>query len=139
MLCIRTFVCLLFLLSLSSDMEFNLKDILPPIREKVRSLDSLDGSFFVNKSAIASEESEKTVYTELSTIKTDSLNKFPPSFTIGVDSRRELLPPIQSTPLGPGPVEGQVLTKIGRLPPLHPPGHSQENLHETAEEESTTL
>ena len=117
--------------SFLSEKEFNLKTALPPIKEKARSPDSLDGTFFVNKSALAYSGGEKQqTYTELSSLPTRALNleTLPP---IG---SRDILPPIRG---GAGD-QGQLVGRTGRLPPLHPPGHSQENLHEL-DEQSTTL
>ena len=112
-------------------MEFNAKATLPPIREKLHSPDSLDGRVFVNRSAIDGTDSETTTYTELSTINTHQ----------AVGGRRGVLPPIHGHGLGGLGLEERdlkLLSKVGRLPPLYPPGHSQENIHEL-EEQSTNL
>ena len=56
-------------------MELDLNTILSPIREKTHSPDSLDGTIFVNKSAIDATDSENDnpiTYIELATIR-DSL------------------------------------------------------------------
>ena len=116
-------------------MEFDLKAVLPPIREKTRlprSPDSIDGTFFANKSALTYSDGETTTYTELSSVPTRSLDLS--GLPAAAGSNRELLPPIKGAPGSHGGLVG----RTGRLPPLHPPGHSQENLHEL-DEVSTAL
>ena len=123
--CLHTTKFLMHSFSFLSEKEFDLKTALPPIKEKARSPDSLDGTFFVNESALTYSDGEKQqTYTELSSLPTRSLNL-------------ESLPPIGNRDILP-PIRGQLVGRTGRLPPLHPPGHSQENLHEL-DEQSTTL
>ena len=109
-------------------MELDLKTIMSSIREKTRSLDSLDGTIFVNKSAIAAAESEKDktiTYTELATIKDSSVEGL---HAAAAGRGRHQLPPIQQSS-GAVNLGGERLPSMaGRLPPLFPPGHSQEDL-----------
>lgn len=112
-------------------MEFDLKTILPPIREKTGSPDSLDGTIFVNKSAIASTDSEndkQITYTELSIIKDSSAEVFNTTA-----AGRHQLPPIQHSRQVVNLSGGQLPGMAGRLPPLSPPGHSQEDIHKSKE------
>ena len=81
-------------------MELDLKAMLalPPIKErKTGSPDSLEGSFFINKSALEHEDNDTPSYTELK----------------------------YHTPRS--------------LPPLYPPGHSQESLNDNTNEQTTAL
>lgn len=107
-------------------MELDLNTILSPIREKTHSPDSLDGTIFVNKSAIDATESENDnpiTYTELATIRDSSVEVFNTT-AVG----RHQLPPIQHSNRAVNPGGGQPPSMAGRLPPLFPPGHSQEEL-----------
>ena len=124
----------------TSEMELELKTILSPIREKTRSLDSLDGTVFVNRSAIAAAESESDkpiTYTELATIKDSSAEVLNTAA-----SGRHQLPPIQLSGravdlLGGGQLP--IASMAGRLPPLFPPGHSQEDSDKSDHEQLTTV
>lgn len=103
-------------------MELDLKAMLalPPIKErKTGSPDSLEGSFFINKSALEHEDNDTPSYTEL---KYHTPRSLPP--LKGVAS------PMEST---------GSLVRSGILPPLYPPGHSQESLNDNTNEQTTAL
>ena len=104
-------------------MEFDLKAILPSIMErKTESPDSLEGSFFINKSALEYRDSDSPSYTEL---RDQPLRRATPSLNDYVAS----------------PVSNKTgsLPRAGRLPPLFPPGHSQENLSDNKNEQTSAL
>ena len=104
-------------------MEFDLKAILPPIKErKTRSPDSLEGTFFVNKSALEQEDNDSTS----------------PSYTELKDRPLKELLPLKGV-TSPLNLESGSLTRAGMLPPLFPPGHSQENLNEDKNEQTSAL
>ena len=87
-------------------MEFDLRAILPPITEKSCSPECPEGTvIIVNKSASTQAEGIKASYTELSTFKE------PLEGDSAIVRETSLLPPSL----------GSV------LPPLFPPGHSQED------------
>ena len=103
-------------------MEFDLKAILPPIMErKTGSPDSLEGSFFVNKSALEYEDNDSQSYTELK------------------DQPLRGLPPLNNLKGVASPVESGPMVRAGLLPPLFPPGHSQENLNDDKKEQTSAL
>lgn len=102
-------------------MEFDLKVILPPIKErKTGSPDSLEGSFFVNKSALEHEDNDSPSYTELKDQQLRSLT--PPNL-------KSVASPVESGPM----------VRAGLLPPLFPPGHSQESLNGDKNEQTSAL
>lgn len=113
-----------FLFPFCSEMEFDLKGMLPPIQErKTRSPDSLEGSFFVNRSALEHEENGSSTNPSYTELKAKSFQELPP--LKGVSS--------------PHSLESGSLTRAGLLPPLFPPGHSQENLNEDKNEQTSAL
>ena len=102
-------------------MEFDLKAILPPIKErKTESPDLLEGSFFVNKSALEHRDSDSPSYTEL---RDQPLRRATPSLNDYVAS----------------PVSNKSGSLPRRLPPLFLPGHSQENLSDNKNEQTSAL
>ena len=109
-------------------MEFDLKAILPPIKErKTVSPDSLEGSFFVNQAAIAhcdaNNDLQPSAYTEL---KDQPLRDLPPLQGVSGEAT--------GLPSGSAP-----LVRSGLLPPLFPPGHSQENLNDDKNEQTSAV
>ena len=112
-----------FLFPFCSDMEFDLKAILPPIKErKTESPDSLaiEGSFFVNKAALEHRDSDSLSYTEL---RDQPLRRATPPLNDYVAS----------------PVSNKSGSLPRRLPPLFLPGHSQENLSDNKNEQTSAL
>jgi hypothetical protein len=106
-------------------MEFDLKAILPAIKErKTESPDSLEGSFFANKLALERQDCDSPSYTEL---KDQPFRRGTP------------LTSLKDYVASPVSNKSGSLPRAGLLPPLFPPGHSQENLSINKDEQTSAL